>query len=242
MPPGFVVSARAYAEQVGAWGLAERLTPYLAASDWEAAAAAATELCLRGAMLGTIEGAVRDAYRGLGAPGVAVRSSATAEDLADASFAGQHETYLDVEGEDALLHALRSCWASLWSPRALGYRAARGIAHLEVHIAVVVQRMVQADFAGVLFTVDPVTQRADRMLLEVAPGLGEAVVSGHTTGDVYRLRRSPLAARDGVTIEERERKDADRAAPSDALVLELGRIGLQLEAHFGCPQDVEFAF
>ena len=252
VPPGFVVSAGAYAEQVRAWGLAERLTPYLAASDWEAAAAAAAALCLHGAMLGTIEGAVRDAYRGLGAPGVAVRSSATAEDLADASFAGQHETYLDVEGEDALLHALRSCWASLWSPRALGYRAARGIAHLEVNIAVVVQRMVQADFAGVLFTVDPVTQRADRMLLEVAPGLGEAVVSGHTTGDVYRLRRPPLlgstspgpprAERDGVTIEERDRKDADRAAPSDALVLELGRIGLQLEAHFGCPQDVEFAF
>lgn len=251
VPPGFVVSTGAYAEQARAWGLAERLTPHLAASDWEAAAAAATELCLRGAMLGAIEGAVRDAYRGLGAPGVAVRSSATAEDLADASFAGQHETYLDVAGEDALLHALRSCWASLWSSRALGYRAARGVDHLDVNIAVVVQRMVQADFAGVLFTVDPVAQRADRMLVEVAPGLGEAVVSGHTTGDVYRLRRPPHGStspgpsngeRDGVAIEDRDRKDADRPAPSDALVLELGRIGLHLEAHFGCPQDVEFAF
>ncbi|XXX82502.1 PEP/pyruvate-binding domain-containing protein [Sorangium sp. So ce134] len=290
VPPGFVVSAGTYAEQARAWGLAERLGAHLAASRWEAAAAEAAGLFEQGAMLPGIEGAVRDAYRELGAPPVAVRSSATAEDLADASFAGQHETYLDVAGEDALLVALRRCWASLWSPRALGYRAARGIDHLGVDIAVVVQRMVPAEFAGVLFTVDPVGQRADRMLLEVAPGLGEAVVSGHTTGDVYRLRRAPFAgsaapgadrpngaahagadklngaahtgadgpngaahaiadkpngaARAGandLAIEDRDRREAGRPAPDDALVLELGRLGLRLEAHFGCPQDVEFA-
>ncbi|WP_437972114.1 PEP/pyruvate-binding domain-containing protein [Sorangium sp. So ce260] len=258
VPPGFVVSAGAYAEQAAAWGLAERLGPHLAASGWEAAAAEAEALFQTGAMLPGIESAVRDAYRELGAPPVAVRSSATAEDLADASFAGQHETYLDVAGEDELLRALRRCWASLWSPRALGYRAARGIDHLGVHIAVVVQRMVPAEFAGVLFTVDPVAQRADRMLLEVAPGLGEAVVSGHTTGDVYRLRRAPFAGSaangaskpngapdpgaNGLAIDDRDRREAGRPAPNDALVLEVGRIGLRLEAHFGCPQDVEFAF
>ncbi|AGP37403.1 hypothetical protein SCE1572_24685 [Sorangium cellulosum So0157-2] len=312
VPPGFVVSAGAYAEQAGAWGLAERLAAHLDASRWEDAAAAAAELFEGGAMLPGIEAAVRDAYRELGAPPVAVRSSATAEDLADASFAGQHETYLDVAGEDALLAALRRCWASLWSPRALAYRAARGVDHLGVHIAVVVQRMVPAEFAGVLFTVDPVAQRADRMLLEVAPGLGEAVVSGHTTGDVYRLRRAPFggaaaidtgkpngaaangagkpngaaangagkpngaaangagkpngaaangagkpngaaangagkpngAARPGaddLAIEDRDRREAGRPAPSDDLVIELARLGLRLEAHFGCPQDVEFA-
>ncbi|WP_437493977.1 PEP/pyruvate-binding domain-containing protein [Sorangium sp. So ce1014] len=258
VPPGFVVSAGAYAEQARAWGLAERLSAHLAAGGWDAAASEAAALFERGAMLPGMESAVRDAYRELGAPSVAVRSSATAEDLADASFAGQHETYLDVAGEDELLLALRRCWASLWSPRALGYRAARGIDHLGVHIAVVVQRMVPAEFAGVLFTVDPVAQRADRMLLEVAPGLGEAVVSGHTTGDVYRLRRAPFAgaaapgsdrpngaarpATDDLAIDDRDRREAGRPAPSDALVLELGRIGLRLEAHFGCPQDVEFAF
>ncbi|WP_437948523.1 PEP/pyruvate-binding domain-containing protein [Sorangium sp. So ce296] len=290
VPPGFVVSAGAYAEQARAWGLAERLAAHLGASRWEDAASAAAELFEGGAMLPGIEGAVRDAYRELGAPPVAVRSSATAEDLADASFAGQHETYLDVVGEDALIVALRRCWASLWSPRALAYRAARGVDHLGVHIAVVVQRMVPAEFAGVLFTVDPVAQRADRMLLEVAPGLGEAVVSGHTTGDVYRLRRAPFggaaaidagkpngaaasgagkpngaaangagkpngaaangagkpngAARPGaddLAIEDRDRREAGRPAPSDDLVIELGRLGLRLEAHFGCPQDVEFA-
>ncbi|MDI1451911.1 PEP/pyruvate-binding domain-containing protein [Polyangium sp. 6x1] len=236
VPAGFVVSAEAYAEHARAWGLAERLAAHLAAQSWEAAASEAAELFERGALLPELEHAIREAYRELGAPRVAVRSSATAEDLADASFAGQHETFLDVAGEDELLRALRRCWASLWSARALGYRAARGVDHLGVHIAVVVQRMVAAEFAGVLFTVDPVAQRADRMLLEVAPGLGEAVVSGHTTGDVYRLRREPLA------IEERERRVPGRPAPSDELVLQLSRIALDLEAHFGCPQDVEFAF
>ncbi|WP_232380113.1 PEP/pyruvate-binding domain-containing protein [Polyangium fumosum] len=236
VPDGFVVSAEAYAEHARAWELAERLAPHLATQSWEAAAAAAAELFEKGALLPGLEHAVREAYRALGAPRVAVRSSATAEDLADASFAGQHETFLDIAGEDELVSALRRCWASLWSPRALGYRAARGVDHLGVDIAVVVQRMVAADFAGVLFTVDPVAQRADRMLLEVAPGLGEAVVSGHTTGDVYRLRREPLG------IDERERRVPGRPAPSDSLVLRLSRLGLDLEAHFGCPQDVEFAF
>ncbi|WP_437878869.1 PEP/pyruvate-binding domain-containing protein [Sorangium sp. So ce513] len=257
VPPGFVVSAEAYAEQARAWGLAVRLSAHLASGGLGAAASEVAALFEGGELLPELEGAIRDAYRELGAPPVAVRSSATAEDLADASFAGQHETYLDVVGEDALLLALRQCWASLWSPRALRYRAARGIDHVGVNIAVVVQRMVPADFAGVLFTVDPVSQRADRMLLEVAPGLGEAVVSGHTTGDVYRLRRAPFggpaapaaAPPDGaaglgggdLAIEEREPREPGRPAPSDDIVLELGRLGLRLEAHFGCPQDVEFA-
>ncbi|EYF01776.1 PEP/pyruvate-binding domain-containing protein [Chondromyces apiculatus] len=236
VPAGFVVSAEAYAEHARAWGLAERVAEHLASARWEAAAAEVAEIFARGALSPALEGAVREAYRALGAPKVAVRSSATAEDLAEASFAGQHDTFLDVEGEEAVLVALRRCWASLWTPRALRYRAARGIEHLGVDIAVVVQRMVPADFAGVLFTVDPVAQRADRMLLEVTPGLGEAVVSGQATGDVYRVRREPLA------IEDRDRREADRPAPSEALVLALCRVGLQLEAHFGCPQDVEFAF
>ncbi|MCY1054792.1 PEP/pyruvate-binding domain-containing protein [Nannocystis sp. SCPEA4] len=245
VPPGFVVTAETYAEQARAWQLAEQLAAPIAASNWEVAAATAAELCLRGALLPAVELAVRDAYRELGAPLVAVRSSATAEDLADASFAGQHETYLQVEGESALLLALRRCWASLWTPRALGYRAARSIDHLGVAIAVVVQRMVQSEFAGVLFTVDPVDQRTDRMLVELAPGLGEAIVSGHTSGDIYHLSRPPDAGEPGAdapAITDRARRVPGRPAPSDALVRELARIGLRLEAHFGCPQDVEFAF
>lgn len=249
VPPGFVVSADAYAKQAREWELAPRLSALLAAKRWDAAASEAEDLFSKSPMLPDIERAVREAYRELGAPLVAVRSSATAEDLADASFAGQHETYLNVAGEDELLLSLRRCWASLWSPRALSYRAARGVDHLGVNIAVVVQRMAKADFAGVLFTVDPVAQRADRMLVEITPGLGEALVSGHTSGDVYRLRRAPFDGAPGaapgasdLAIEDRDRREAGRPAPSDALVLELARLALRLEAHFGCPQDVEFAF
>lgn len=246
VPPGFVVTAEAYAYQARAWRLADHLAAHLAANKWDVVEAAAKDLCLLRPLLPTVELAVRDAYRELGSPLVAVRSSATAEDLADASFAGQHETYLDIEGESALLRALRRCWASLWTTRALGYRAIRGIDHLDVNIAVVVQRMVRPEFAGVLFTVDPVAQRVDRMLVEVAPGLGEAVVSGHTTGDVYHLSRpspaEPGGPDTGVAITHREHRAHGRPMPSDAQVLEVGRLGLRIETHFGRPQDVEFAF
>lgn len=238
VPPGFVISATAYAEQAQALNLAERLSPLIAAKNWDAAATEATTLLEKSALPPHIESAIREAYRNLGAGLVAVRSSATAEDLADASFAGQHETYLDIAGEENVLVAVRQCWASLWNSRALQYRATRTIDHFDVNIAVVVQKMVPAEFAGVLFTVDPVTQRIDRMLVELAQGLGEAIVSGHTTGDVYRLRREP----NDLAIVERKLQKPGGAVPNDKLVLELGRIGLRLESHFGCPQDVEFAF
>jgi pyruvate,water dikinase len=257
VPPGFVVSAAAYAEQAVEWRLAERLSAPLAACDWEAAAGEASELFKKSAMLPRIENAIRAAYRELGAQKVAVRSSATAEDLSDASFAGQQETYLDVAGEEDVLVSIRRCWASLYGPRALHYRHVRGISHLLVQMAVVVQQMVPSEAAGVLFTVDPVDQRSDRMLLSAAPGLGEAVVSGHRRGDTYRLRREPYggaagengdpaeaAARAGqgsIAIADRDLETPGRSALSDAQILELGRLGLRLEAHFGCPQDVEFA-
>lgn len=246
VPPGFVVSAEAYAAQVAAWGLAERIAGHLEAKRWDEAEREASRLFENGALLPTIQTNLLDAYRDLAAERVAVRSSATAEDLADASFAGQHETFLNIAGGDDVLRALRQCWASLWSARALAYRDARNIDHLTVNIAVVVQRMVPSEFAGVLFTVDPVAQRADRLLIEVAPGLGEAIVSGHTTGDVFRLEREPRVMStpvrsDQLTIVERERRDPQRPTPSDALLLELGRMALKLEAHFDTPQDIEFA-
>jgi rifampicin phosphotransferase len=242
VPPGFVVSTHAYAEQAREWGLAPRLETHLATNDWEAAASEVAELFRSSPMLPRIEGAIREAHRELGAPRVAVRSSATAEDLADASFAGQQETLLNVAGEDEVLASMRQCWASLYSPRALHYRHARGISHLEIEIAVVVQAMVPSEAAGVLFTVDPVEQRSDRMLLSGAPGLGDAVVSGHRRGDTYRMRREPYGDTAGaLAIVDRDLESPGRPTLGDALILELGRLGLSLEAHFGCPQDVEFA-
>lgn len=132
----------------------------------------------------------------LGSPAVAVRSSATAEDLPGASFAGQQDSYLNVQGTEAVLDAVRDCWASLWTDRALSYRRIRSVDSSQVEIAVVIQTMVDADAAGVMFTADVSTGERDVILVEASPGLGEAVVSGLVTPDRYRLRE------DGVTLEE----------------------------------------
>lgn len=236
VPPGFCVTTAAYSRQVSSWDLHQRLAPLVGQQEWEAASQAAAEAFAQLPLDGPLAEELFQAYRRLGSPAVAVRSSATAEDLESASFAGQQESFLGVQGEEALLAAVRDCWASLWSPRALHYRHQRGIDHFAVSMAVVVQQMVPAGAAGVLFTVDPVAMRADRMLVEAAPGLGEAIVSGHTTGDRYRVSRS-----DGLAVVDRETAQPARPALDDGQVLALCRLGLALEAHFGCPQDVEFA-
>jgi pyruvate,water dikinase len=236
VPPGFVVAAPAYAAQVADWDLAGALAPLIARQDWDGLTAAAAALFREQPLAAELAEGILAAYRELGAPPVAVRSSATAEDLADASFAGQQETFLNVQGEAKLLEAVRACWASLWGQRAVHYRQQRGIDHLQVAMAVVVQAMVPAEAAGVLFTVDPVARRSDRMLVEAARGLGEAVVSGDVTGDLYRIDRGSALA-----VAEREVRAAGRPVLSDEQVLELAHLGLRLEQHFGGPQDVEFA-
>ncbi len=178
--------------------------------------------------------ALRAAYRALGAGLVAVRSSATAEDLPGASFAGQQDTYLGIEGEEALLDAVRRCWASLWNERAVSYRRQSGIDDREVALAVVVQRMIDATSAGVLFTADPITGRRGRAVIDAAPGLGDAVVSGAVTPDHY------VADPETGEILERAVR-GERAVLDDAHVRELAALGSRVEGHFGSPQDIEFA-
>lgn len=170
--------------------------------------------------------AVQDAYdQASGGRPVAVRSSATAEDLAAASFAGQYRSFLDV-GRAGLERAVRLCWASLWAPGARAYRRAQGLDGLDVAMGVVVQRMVPAERSGVVFTVDP-TEPGDQVLrVEVVEGLGEKLVSGEVTPDVFRVRRSDLAV-------------AGQNAP--AFLPELARHALSIEDAFGAPQDVEWS-
>ncbi|MDH6463986.1 phosphohistidine swiveling domain-containing protein [Micromonospora sp. A200] len=167
------------------------------------------------------------AYERLGAGPVAVRSSATAEDLPEASFAGQQDTLLNVTGTPDLIAAIRKCWESLHTVRATAYRDARQIDHQAVRMAVVVQRMVAPSVAGVLFTANPVTGRRDEMAVDAAPGLGTTVVNGAATVDHYVL--------DGVTR-------ADAGCLTSAHLAELRATGERLQGHFGCPQDVEWAF
>src|SRR5262249_23624798 len=132
---------------------------------------------------GAVAAALREGYARLGRPAVAVRSSATAEDLAGASFAGQMESYLGVQGEEALVACARRCWGSLWTPRAISYRARQGNPSAAVRLAVVVQEMVEAEAAGVLFTANPVSGHRGQMVLDAVPGLGEALVGGQVTPD-----------------------------------------------------------
>ncbi len=147
--------------------------------------------------------AIRDAYRGARGrrfrrSAVAVRSSATAEDTASASFAGMNETLLNVRGTVSVLDAVRRCWSSLFGARTIYYRAQKGFAQAEMDIAVVVQRQIEATRAGVMFTIDPATGARDRLVIEGAFGLGESVVSGSVSPDRY------VVSKDGLAIEKRE--------------------------------------
>ncbi|MFH9011709.1 rifamycin-inactivating phosphotransferase [Streptomyces sp. NPDC017943] len=184
----------------------------------------------------------------------AVRSSATAEDLPTASFAGQQDTYLNVVGPDAILRHISRCWASLFTERAVTYRQRNGIDHRTVLMAVVVQRMVVPHASGILFTADPVTGNRKVATVDAGLGLGEALVSGLVNPDVYQVRDSGIVAR---TIAAKERavralpaggtrqetvdpREQKQPALTDAQVLELVRTGRRIEAHFGRPQDIEW--
>ncbi|WP_214402398.1 PEP/pyruvate-binding domain-containing protein [Pseudonocardia lacus] len=248
VPDGAVVTTDAYAAVVEHAGLA----PAVAAAAEDAGAAvraafAAVEIPEE------LRGEILDARALLGDGPVAVRSSATAEDLPGAAFAGQQDTFLNVVGPDALLDAVRRCWGSLWTERAIAYRAQRDIDPAAVRIAVVVQRMVPAAFAGVLFTANPVSGARDELVVDASSGLGEAVVSGLVTPDHYvldadghvRERRAGLRevvvrGVEGGGVEHRS-GEAPEELP-DAVLAELAAIGRQVAAHFGRPQDVEWAW
>lgn len=232
VPPGFCITTEAYR-------LAVRGT---AVEDGTITDAAAARAAVLGASFPeSVSDAVRETYARLESGAdrpVAVRSSATAEDLPDASFAGQQDTYLDVVGIDDVLDAVQRCWASLWTDRAVAYRAARGIDGAGVALAVVVQRMVDAESAGVLFTADPVTGRRRQAVLDAAPGLGDAVVSGAVDPDHFVIDTATgriLDRRRGIPAAEEPASLADRQ------VLALASLGDRVEAAFGSPQDIEWA-
>jgi pyruvate,water dikinase len=225
VPPGFVVTTDAY----------RRLTTAGIASDPAFAEALAT------------------AYRELGGGPVAVRSSATAEDAADTSFAGQQETILGVEGEAAVCAAVERCWKSLFTERAVAYRAKQGMDAAGLAMAVVVQKLVPAEVAGVLFTRDPTDPAGRRMLVEASWGLGEAVVSGRVTPDRFQIDRETgtLVGRQLGTKSVRVTAAGEEHVPpelqqqfclGDSALSQLAELGRRVEAFYGAPRDVEWAF
>ncbi len=198
------------------------------------------------------------AYGGQGSlpQAVAVRSSATAEDLPDLSFAGQQDTYLNIVGEDSLLDAVVRCWASLWTARAIGYRSRNAISHNDVALAVVVQQMVQSEASGVLFTANPLTGKRSETVIDATLGLGEALVSGQVEPDHYvvdspsgKILNKMLGAKalsiqgqsGGGTVTLRS-PASDRQALPDEQIMALTRLGQQAAVSFGGPQDMEWAW
>jgi len=268
VPPGFVVGAAAYAAFCDEHGLRERLAAELAAVDpddtagLDAAAARARALVAESPMPAWLRDEIVGAYRALAGDeadvAVAVRSSATAEDTASASFAGMNETLLNVRGAGDVVEAVRRCWASLFGARTVFYRAERGFPQAEMDIAVVVQRQIPSERAGVMFTIDPSTGRSDRIVIEGAFGLGESVVSGSVSPDRYVLDKKTLSVvsrevrRKELTIEPTSDggtstraltgDEATRPVLSDADVRTLGDLAVQIEAHYESPQDTEWAF
>jgi len=259
VPPAFVVTADTYRSFIEETGIAEELFASVAVdTDDSTALAEAAERAQELILDTDVPSSVRDdllaAFDDLGHDVVAVRSSATAEDLPEASFAGQQETYLNVARAD-LLDRVKECWASLFTQRAIYYRGEQGFAHDVVDIAVVVQAMVDADRSGVLFTSHPSTG-AEQAIVEAAWGLGEAVVSGAVSPDNYVVDRETgrveevtvadkkiMHVRDGESTVERavpDEKREQRVLDGDALDRLVG-MGERVEDHYGTPQDVEWA-
>lgn len=259
VPPGFVVTTTAYRpppdlDQHLDRHLDQHLDRHPARRDADRSESI-RKAVLDAGVPDEVSAAVCAAYRNLGGGAVAVRSSATTEDLPDAAFAGQQDTFLNVIGEQDVLDAIRRCWASLWTDRAIDYRQGHGIDHGSAKIAVIVQRMVPAEFAGVTFTSDPVTGDRRTMIIDANPGLGEAVVSGLVTPEhlvIDKRRRRVINRRAGrheLLVRpvpgggtEQVTQVVRMAHLPTRAVSRLTRLGLDIEQHFGRPQDIEWAW
>ena len=251
VPDGYVVTTEGYRRVAG------ELAAGLAGLDDRESASKARATLTAASVPADLVAAIREAYQRLGDDvAVAVRSSATAEDLPYASFAGQQDTYLHVIGADRVVDAVRRCWASLWTDRAVAYRTANGIAHDQVELAVVVQRMVPASVAGVLFTANPVTGRRRQAVIDASPGLGESVVSGAVNPDRFTVdtrsgeilnrvlgdKRRLVRALPGGGTEAVDLPDGSATAClSDDQITRLAAVGARVEEHFDRPQDIEWA-
>ena len=260
VPAAFVVRASVLADLLESTGERERVLSLLAQAGEAGAAETARSIqpLIRALRLpALLSDEIDRALERLSCKtGVAVRSSASVEDSETASYAGQQDTYLNVKEKDEVPDRIRDCWASYFSERALFYRSRHGKLD-DLGMAVVVQRQIEAERSGVMFTIDPVRRRRDQMMIEAVWGLGEAVVSGRATPDHYvvsrggtvkqvRISAQEVAMRadksGGVTQYELSPERGGARVLSDAELANLADLGRTLEGHFGSPQDVEFAF
>jgi len=268
IPNGFVVTSGAYYKHLEANNLRGPITEILAkldVSDNDALMQASEDIkkmIIDGAMPKDVQEDIIKSYKSLNEmvgkqTYVAVRSSATAEDLPTASFAGQQSTFLNVFGSEGVVIAVKECWASLFEPRAIFYRVENKFEHMKVGLAAVVQMMVQSEKAGVVFTVDPLYQDPDIISIETAYGLGEVVVSGQVTPDTYRVDKNEFKIIDKSVVKqpwmlikmEGKNKRVDikddaqgKQKLSDLEIKDLAKICKKIEEHYSYPQDIEYAF
>ena len=265
VPSGFHLTADAYRAFVAENNLQDQIVALAKPAldngwvTFEPASAAIQKLITACEISEAVASQLRATYASLGGdPAVAVRSSANAEDLPGLSFAGQQETYLNVKGVDALLEAVRNCWASLWTAQAISYRHENEIEQGSVAMAVVVQIMVPADVAGILFTANPATGERTEMIVNASFGLGEAVVGGQVTPDTFIVDRESKNVKEtmigpkeqmivsdgeqGTKLTDVEVADRDQSSLSDALLNDLVELALKVEKNYdGLPQDIEWA-
>jgi pyruvate,water dikinase len=267
VPPGFIVTANAYYDFLQRSGISDNIRELLEPLDvndskqLQQVANKVKEIILNATMPPKLAREIREAYIKMGRGLVAVRSSATAEDLPTASFAGQQRTFLNVEGEEEVVAAVQGCWASLFEARAVFYRVQHGFDHFKVGIAVPVQKMVQSEASGVMFTLEPVSSDTSKIAIEAGYGLGEAIVSGDVTPDIY------LVDKDGLKISSKkigkqewqmirnpagEGEEINIKVPltpaqqaeqklSDDEIVSLAEIGKRIEDWYQFPQDIEWA-
>lgn len=267
VPPGFVVLSSAYFKHLEDNAIVEDIKDILSDLDvndsekLNDASENIKSLILGGEIPKEIKDEIIEAYRILNErvgkeTYVAVRSSATAEDLPSASFAGQQSTFLNVKGEMGVVEAVKACWASLFEPRAIFYRTHHGFNHMKVGLAAVVQMMVQSERSGVMFTVDPMTQDKNILLIEAAYGLGEPVVSGQITPDTYKVEKREfniieknvakqtwMLVKIGEKNQKVEIKEEKQSLQklTDQQIKDLAKIGKKIEEHYNFPQDIEWA-
>ncbi|OGO07728.1 MAG: phosphoenolpyruvate synthase, partial [Chloroflexi bacterium RBG_13_57_8] len=267
VPPGFIVTAAAYFDFIEKASLHDKIKTLLEPLDvhdskqLQEIALKVQKLITEAKMPPETARAIEEAYVKMEKGLVAVRSSATAEDLPEASFAGQQATFLNIQGEKDVVVAVQGCWASLFGARAIFYRQEQGFEHFKVGIAVPVQRMVQSEAAGVMFTVEPTTSDKGKLIIEAVLGLGEMIVSGDVTPDHYSINKKDVkilskeikkqewklvkqagahGKADNIKIDLTKEEQAKQKI-TDAEIIELAKIGLTLEKHYDFPQDVEWA-
>lgn len=273
IPPGFFITADTYKEYITKTGIIFDIKKFLTnlnvenTEELQERANMIQKLIVMTPVTDSIKEEILEAYDALNTEEltggkkqdsfVAVRSSATAEDLPEASFAGQQATYLNVRGNEQLMKAVRMCWASLFTARAIYYREKNNFDHMKVLISVVVQKMVNSEEAGIMFSVNPATNKLDEIVIEAVHGLGETAVSGEINPDIYivdkeeeiiktrnlkKQRWGLFRSHDGKNIKVNIPEEVDgQQVISDEIVLKLAKYAKQIENHYGKPQDIEWA-